>query len=681
MEMLKLGKLSLKNFGIFRDVKLDFSDKDVVGILAEYEKDKTRSNRSGKSLILEAIRYSLIGTTRTKKVADMIHHGEDHMEVKAKFISTDGQTYTIRRGVDKKGKGVLELDWIEKTGEAQEEIERLFGVQKSTFEFESFFKQSDIHGFMELGAAEKSKYLMQAMDISHWQTKYDLVSDDIKKYSNKLRDNEAVKKALEETLEDSEDLEIVERDLNEKLQTATEDKERIVQKLKKITKQLSDKKAKKMSLIKDKKSLVTSIEAAEKSQENIKTWKSRISELNEQNKKYKSKLVELPNRDKLVERKTKLENEKSELQRKIVELRKNKGGLCPILKESCDRIKITPEQIQGMKEESDKKHSEVMEIRDQLDEHDMNDEVKESIEANESKIKVIEERISNHKAVKSLKQEKEELEALTLAIEKISTDSEQDTIDEYEELIAESEAKVGSIQQKLGGITQRKEHAQKALEQIDEVVAENKKYKTILSDLKFIASMFSKNGIAANEIENSFSVIEEECNMLLKELDYGPTIVFSPDKEIGKWEAICGCGFHFPKGYRKGHCEECGAERQKQRKEEISLKIYENDVEQEFKLDSGGGKLIISFVVRLALTMYKRRQNKCKLNMLFLDEIDSALDSHLATSITNAIAKVLTKRLGFEQVFMISHKEEIKHSVPHILKVLRKETHSTAAFI
>jgi DNA repair exonuclease SbcCD ATPase subunit len=79
--------------------------------------------------------------------------------------------------------------------------------------------------------------------------------------------------------------------------------------------------------------------------------------------------------------------------------------------------------------------------------------------------------------------------------------------------------------------------------------------------------------------------------------------------------------------------------------------------------------------------MLKRQQSMCKLNMLFLDEVDTALDSHLAAQITNSITNVLTKKLGYAQILMVSHKEEVKNAVPHILKVTRKKTRSVVEFV
>jgi DNA repair exonuclease SbcCD ATPase subunit len=163
-------------------------------------------------------------------------------------------------------------------------------------------------------------------------------------------------------------------------------------------------------------------------------------------------------------------------------------------------------------------------------------------------------------------------------------------------------------------------------------------------------------------------------------MKFGPTVVFSPDKELNKWESVCDCGFTYPKGYRKSDCEECGSVRLKARKEELSLKIIENGEQSDFEGDSGGGKTIVSYAVRIALTMLKRKQSKIKLNMLFLDEVDSALDSHLASTITDSITKLLTKKLGYEQIIMVSHKKEIQNAVPHIITVTKKGDYSVAKF-
>ena len=134
--------------------------------------------------------------------------------------------------------------------------------------------------------------------------------------------------------------------------------------------------------------------------------------------------------------------------------------------------------------------------------------------------------------------------------------------------------------------------------------------------------MFSKYGIPSDEVDNSLGTIQDKVNMILKLSGLDLSMHFSPDKEIGGKEPVCICGHHFVKGHR-GDCPDCGMERQNKRKTEMNIKILENGKERKFKMDSGGGKTLIAFAVRIAINLIKREQGKMKLNMLFLDEVDA----------------------------------------------------------
>ena len=91
---------------------------------------------------------------------------------------------------------------------------------------------------------------------------------------------------------------------------------------------------------------------------------------------------------------------------------------------------------------------------------------------------------------------------------------------------------------------------------------------------------------------------------------------------------------------------------------------------------SGGLKTITSLCVRTALTMLLKRQNGTNLNTLFLDEIDSALDESNKEKIKKIVSQVFIKKLGFKQIFWISHDKTISDSVPHTILVKGYEDHS-----
>lgn len=650
-------------------------DKDNLFLLSDY-------TVVHNSLIPESIKYNLIGVTRAKRNISMIHHGEDHMFVEVVYISTDGTEYVIKRGVDHKSNSVLELDWIEKVSDSQEAIGELFGIHKSDFESTSFFNQSDINGFMDLPPAEKSRYLMESMNLTHWADKHKLVMADIKNYSAKLSENEAVKKALEASLEDTDDLNMVESDIVDKV-------DKLNTKMEKTDKEISELSAARNEILNHKKvllikrgELVKKVRKSELAEQELETWQKQSERIKLANTKNREKLIKLPTLSDISVTLAKDKAERKTLMKRL-DIAKNNKGVCPLLDTPCSEITFSVDVIDELRKEIVKIENNIKHSYDVIKKQDEQEEIKSEIDNNKLKLGRLNDKIANYESNSTLTKDKADLETVitTLKAGDGVEDLELKIYDLINSIKPDLRSDIKAYEQKLGGIKQRLIQAKDALSRINKVAENNKKLKIILSDLKFIATMFSKNGIALNEIENVFSTIEDECNMILKELDYGPTIVFSPDKELTKWEPICNCGFKFPKGYRSSECEECGDIRYKQRKEEVSLRILEDGIEKDFSMDSGGGKLIIAFVVRIALTMYKRRQNKCKLNVLFLDEIDSALDTHLASAVTNAITRLLTKKLGFDQIFMISHKDEIKYSVPHILKVVRFDTYSRAKFI
>ena len=108
---MKVHSLELHNFMVYRKFKRIFGDKSVIGFLGP--------NRSGKSVIIEAMFYCLTGNSRASKEVELIHRGKDDMWVK--LVLVDEKTkYTIIRGRNSDNKGLLEIKGVDKKKEAQE---------------------------------------------------------------------------------------------------------------------------------------------------------------------------------------------------------------------------------------------------------------------------------------------------------------------------------------------------------------------------------------------------------------------------------------------------------------------------------------------------------------------------------------------------------------------------------
>lgn len=676
--MIKLKTLEVHNFGIFKDIKLDFTDKEIIGILAEYANDSTRSNMSGKSLIAESILYNLVGITRYSKESKMIHYGEDVMWTKNVYVDDNGKEYTIKRGRDSKNNGILELDWIEKTRESQQAIGDIFGVFKEDLELTNFFKQADINGFMNLKPAEKTAYLQKALKNDHWKEKEERVKTDIKDLNIRLKENEAVKLALEESLEVSEELAIELSELKKKNKSLNkkidEKKDEVVE----LNKEVKCIEASNFATEGNIKGLEELSHKAEVTEDKIRVIKRKIKNYTKELEGIEIEEVDYTFED-VAEEIAKLSAKLSDIDEKLS--LGNSGGVCPLLNESCDRIKFTAKDKKKLVDERDKIASKLIKSKNKRKKITSIEESQTEYGTLKTNITGLKTRLKDFKDGNTVEDLEKKINKLKKKLLKVDDKTFtkitalEDSIDDGEEILSRNVTKIGILNHRIT-------ESEKAVDKINGMYAKNTKLVNKIEKLKYISIMFGKSGILADEIENSFTQIQDDINYILKELDCGMTVSFSPDKELAKKESVCSCGFVYYKNYKKPVCEECGTDRLNAKKDEISLQVLDaNGNEADFEGNSGGGKAIISYAVRIALTMFKRKQNQCQLNMLFLDEVDSALDNHLASSIINSITKVLTKKLGYDQIIMISHKDEIKNSVPNIIKVIKHDSYSTAKFV
>lgn len=678
-----LRALELYNYGIFKGThRLQFKDKgDVIGILARYEGADNRSNRGGKSTLIESIFYNLTGDSRTKKEVDLIHYGEESMHVVTIWEDDDGNKFKIKRGRDIKNNGLLEANFTDKKSEAQNEINALFGTNAKDLKLTNYFQQADIHGFMESTHGAKGEFLMRFFDNQHWKTKEKLAIADRDVIKEKLRDNDAEKKVLEASLEVDETLKSQVVDLKKEVKEKEANLKKGQTLLAEVNVSIKEfDKNKDVAREANRKLKLDNQNVSERLEE-LKDFSDAIDDANEK----LEALVYTPLIDEVVNKLESRQTELSDIKATITSkksildgLKKSGNGLCPIIQESCDRIKLSKKDAEAKETELEtliaRKHKlekSISVIQDSLRAKKEFDRLHKIIADSESGIKslgdVSEEIIKKNKIL---------IEKNNAIITQTNQELEDKRAD-LEERISKVNIGIRERNKKIGELEHRIESAAEALVKINEVAERNETLRSELEDLHYIVMMFSKRGIPADEIENGFQEIEDDINYILKEMECGLSAMFLPDRELDKWEPVCSCGFVFPKGYKKNECEECEATRARQRTDEITIKIIENGREANFSNDSGGGKTIISYAIRIALALFKRRQLKTKLDVLFLDEVDSALDAYFVDQIISSITRILTKKLGFKQIFLISHRDKIKEMVPSIIQVTRKEDDSS----
>lgn len=681
MQSYILAELTIHNFGPFKGThKLkDIDLRTIMCVIGEYDGIKGKSNRSGKSMFLEIFTYLLTGRSRADTESELIHNGEDVMYVDGLFVNEhDPEDYKrVKRGRDSKNKGMLEVDWIEKSKDAKQAIIDTFGVHPDDFEITAFFKQSDIEGFMKKKPAEQSEDMMKWMNNSHWLEKSERVKKDVAGFRNRLKDVESAKRAFESSLESVEALQLQVDKKNEeadKWDEKLKDSEEGLSELFKQKKKFEDKIGEYTSI---KKLITSKIQEANRNEREIKRAKDNFDRYTEKLKQTNITLERDFNgfangRDtisRLSEELGTLDSKMSNLKGLITGISASKG-VCPILGTTCDAISSTGSITEYQTEHDNllKEYNLVkQELRDTKRFVQLTDEkdqcIKNLIEAEKelSKLGNIDLTETNKELVTiehKINGEKEFLSELQKHI-----DTENRRADEISDRINDLEADIKVLSHRISVYDE-------TLKKIEDKELEASKLRVIIADLSDIAIMFSKYGIPADEVDNSLGTIQDKVNMILKLSGLDLTMHFSPDKEIGGKEPVCICGHHFVKGHR-GDCPDCGMERQNRRKTEMNIRIIEKGKERKFKMDSGGGKTLIAFAVRIAINLIKREQGKMKLNMLFLDEVDAPFDDFHLQKLITVITTTLIKSFNYRQIILISHNKEIRDSVDDIIKVVR----------
>jgi DNA repair exonuclease SbcCD ATPase subunit len=264
----------------------------------------------------------------------------------------------------------------------------------------------------------------------------------------------------------------------------------------------------------------------------------------------------------------------------------------------------------------------------------------------------------------------------------MSEDKTSDLIYAEKRKIKDQKDTIESLVSDVSRINSLISQRNKIKKEISELSSKIKQAALRVDDLKYVAFSFGKNGIPSQEIENAFTEVQDEINFVLDQFGTDMEVLFSADRELNDWEKACiSCDHVFPKGYKKSDCSECGTPRAKKRKDELQLRVTKGGEEYGFYMESGGGKTILSLAIRVALVRLKLRKTGSQFKVLFMDEVDAPFDEHNRDSFISLVNNVLIKKLGFEQVFWVSHSKIISDAIPHTLMITKRNNHSEADFV
>ena len=238
--------------------------------------------------------------------------------------------------------------------------------------------------------------------------------------------------------------------------------------------------------------------------------------------------------------------------------------------------------------------------------------------------------------------------------------------------LREAQASYARVEVNLQSARKAKADARKARAQISVV-------ERGMRQEKFMQFMCGKSGIPAALIETELQHVEDRCNWILERLEYSKRIKFSAFKELAGYEKVCPrCG---GETWRSGVCSSCGTDRPRKRKDEPTVTVLDGEAERAFDLESGGARVLQSFAVRMAASLFVSSMTGVPLQMIMLDEVFAHLDANNRRRLMALVLDKLQAEFGLRQIFTVSHHDDVINAVDDILLVWKVRGQSTVVWM
>lgn len=689
---MKIKYLEISNYGPFKGQNIiQFPDDDfaVYFIQGTYDGDPNKSNRAGKSSFVECIRYLLFGDVRAKKEVSLIHKGEESMYIKG-IVTLKGVDVTITRGRTSDNKPIFDIEGTKELLKSakEKELEELLGYSCADFTATNCIKQGDISSFMQLLPSERKKVILGWFNLDKW-----------KGYEDKAKKKLAIIQAELNTLQTAtgtHESQIAMYSPNIKEPKTLQDViDECKKKLNVTDSNLSDKKAELKNHInlEDTKKKIYNLSAEVNHIEvqlaglygkvslyssDLLTAKSNISKADELEKSLdnpkpiQEKLEQIVNhitpiQSKIAVAKSEISN-KNTFHKSLCQF----SGLCPVDKQVCDKGQRIPDYATQILNEINALTTQLEESQKELEKYlgykTQFNALIEKINSDTRTISLLKKTdptfienaiITTNQLVENLTVKKRDIS------NELNTLNSSVTNDKYNEILKQVTAleceRNTLIQQNDKAVTAFAQNEQyiKSVSDLKVKIDENKQKIKSLEEkyyrMLYLCSILNKDGIPSLLIENSISEVEDFTNIILDSISPGFKLEFSTFKELSTKETHCAvCGSPF--GSSDHSCMKCGyGKRNNKVKEEIDLKVMTSSLQElEFELDSGGGQVLISLALRLALSKLLSKNYNSN-GVLILDEVFGSLDEPNRNLVARLLFNRMKEIMSVNQVFVITH--------------------------
>lgn len=692
-------RLTVENLGPFLGSWEVTLGEGVTAFVGEYEGAGERSNRAGKSwLAVDVPLYVLFGVLRGGRVEDLPHRlarGREDAWAEVEVESSDGRTWVLRRGRTAGGEPIRTLAGVAVSERDLEAAVRdeVVGLSAEEFLLTAASVQGELPAFLRLSSAEKRRVLAPWFRTDRWVPRADLARRRMLRAQATLRALDEREGRLRGILENGtgradavEQAQIEVAQLRGSVEglireeAARRERDRVRREaageVRRLEAEAEEERRGAFRALEEARAAAGEAEAvlaaAADREERVRHLEAREAALGELH----AAVNEARNALNLARDGLRVEvRAREELLARYRALREERTGVCPVLRESCDRVAPNEGILEEIRREGLGHRRREMALSaeidaagwkldmTQADAHLAEEEVRElralradvtSAQAEADLRSRRREATDAERAVERCRTGRTEVGRALLRARKVLLDAPEDDGVTSAEL-TDARAALRFAEDHLLVARAAAAELERAEEDVRGLGVEREKFRRELELTAWAAYAFGAAGIPSRELENAFGSAEVNMNRVLEALRTSLRVRFSPTRELRDWEPACvGCGTPFERGERTHACRLCGAARRRKRRDELRLEVLDGEHETSWDVDSGGGKVFLSLGVRLGLVALPGERRRVRCETLILDEPDGALDEPNRAALHAMLNSGLTD-LGVRQVLLITH--------------------------
>jgi DNA repair exonuclease SbcCD ATPase subunit len=623
-----------------------------IAVVGRYTENPRRSNWSGKSGWLEAIRFALTGAHRKRTLDALITHGETGFEVEVEMstgltisrVHPRGGPTVLRVTDPKNAPGLL----LEREA-AEEHLARVFRLTVSDFDNTSWFGQGDVHALCGQTSGERRAVFARWLELDRWermgkramlQARDARTSLDVARAATIgqqprdpmiLRDERGALSAELVQVEGTRD----------EMAEAIEFNAAAVAVLANLNAQRANVQAASASLSSVRAELAALPEVVDP---------ERFAALDE---------------ERIAERAA-VDAAEKEVQAVRQLLAGRFDGQCPVTCEACPVADSVSEKRGAFVERSRLANIELGRARTKVGE--LSAEITSARGASEKRIRLVGQMNEATKRVRAARTSLEELErsfdpeAHRVASENAATARAERT---------KAEGRIGEIRAALGRLDEEERQGEAYARRVRERDVGIASAEDSARIAQLVARALGGSGIPARIAAISLAGLEHRANAILEGL--GLSFSLAWERELGDPAPACAeCGHVYEKRTRARECPSCGVPRSRKKSDELDVLVDDGSGEiEDVRTKSGGAKVLVASAIRLAGGMMLRERRGSPLEVAFIDEPFGELDLENRDALARMFAGLLGS-VGLEQAFVVSHDAQLLAGLPARVVVTRE---------